>query len=138
MEERRHDRAIVRARVAIQFFHVGWQGWRLLGRTREELRLSRRCAYLPYPRAQYTLKVENRETWRKALSELRVPSSIHYPSGMHQQPTIVEMYGASPSIPVAEKSGEGVFSLPLYADMPMEHVESVVDAVKKVSIAMGS
>lgn len=82
--------------------------------------------------AQYTLRVQKRDVFQKALMEVGVPTSIHYPKGMHQQPALAE-YAPSQPLTVTESVCEEVISLPLYADMPEEHVAYVVEKVKAVT-----
>ena len=81
--------------------------------------------------AQYTLASEKREAWIGALKELGVPTSIHYPKGLHQQPAMTA-FKPDYALPITETSGEQVFSIPLYADMSQEHVDHVVSSFKKI------
>ena len=85
--------------------------------------------------AQYTVKVDKRDSFQKQLMELGVPTSIHYPKGMHEQPALKEFAPSGP-LAVTEDVCEKVISLPLYADMPMEHVEYVVEKVKEVALKL--
>ncbi len=80
--------------------------------------------------AQYTIKVQNRGEVQKQLAELGVPTSVHYPKGMHEQPALAQFAPKEP-LPVTERVCEEVLSLPLYADMPDEHVAYVIEQVKK-------
>lgn len=82
--------------------------------------------------AQYTIKVDNRDGFQKALAELGVPTSVHYPKGMHEQPALAQ-YRPSRKLEVTETVCNQVLSLPLYADMPDAHVQHVVEAVQKVA-----
>ena len=77
---------------------------------------------------QYTLLVENRERFAQRLQELGVPTSIHYPLGMHEQPIYKSM---NVRLPVTEKVSKRVISLPLYPDMPLSDIEKVIEGVKK-------
>ena len=82
--------------------------------------------------AQYTLRVKNRGAFQKSLSERGVPTSIHYPKGLHQQPAM-KAYAPKKPLKVTETICEQVISLPLYADMPEEHMNYVADQVVEVS-----
>ncbi len=82
--------------------------------------------------AQYTIRVKNRPAFQKALSDKGVPTSIHYPKGMHQQPALSHFAPAS-GLEVTETLCEEVLSLPLYADMPEAHIEHVIKSVKEVA-----
>lgn len=80
--------------------------------------------------AQYTLAVENRDQFIKDLEKEGVPTSVHYPYGMHEQPVYKHL---NVSLPITEKLSKKVVSLPLYPEMPQDHVKTVIDAVKKIS-----
>lgn len=82
--------------------------------------------------AQYTLRVQKRGEFQQKLSALGVPTSIHYPKGMHQQPAL-SMYNPGRGLEVTEALCEEVISLPLYADMPSSHVDHVIQTVKSVA-----
>ena len=81
--------------------------------------------------AQYTVLVENREQFASKLKELGVPTSVHYPSPLHHQPVYKELRDRY-NLPGTEKAAKRCISLPLYADMPDEHVSRVIAAVKQV------
>ena len=76
---------------------------------------------------QYTLVVEQRESFIKALSDKGVPTSVHYPMGIHEQPIYKDIYEP---LPITEHLSQRVVSLPLYPTIPQEHIEQVIDAVK--------
>lgn len=82
--------------------------------------------------AQYTLLVGTgddggREVFIKRLEELGVPTSVHYPMGIHAQPVYKNIYRP---LPLTENLSRRVVSLPLYPGMPSEHVEQVISAVQ--------
>lgn len=81
--------------------------------------------------AQYTIRVNDRDGFQKKLMELGVPTSVHYPKGMHQQPAL-EKYAPKHALSVTESVCNEVISLPLYADMPEDHVAYVIDSIRKV------
>lgn len=79
--------------------------------------------------AQYTVQVDNRDALREILSEAGIPTAIHYPKGLHQQPaTAVEK---NASYPVAESTSDRVMSLPFYPGMPSDAVQRVAEALNK-------
>jgi len=83
--------------------------------------------------AQYTLRSTERKKWIDKLLEKGIPTSIHYPKGMHQQPAMAAFLTENTVLPLCEQAAEEVFSLPLYADMPDADVEQVIVAVKEVA-----
>lgn len=82
--------------------------------------------------AQYTLRVNQREKFQDELKSLGVPTSIHYPKGMHEQPALA-VYKPDHALEITETVCHEVISLPLYADMPEDHVGHVIESVKKVA-----
>ncbi|MDX9731939.1 MAG: DegT/DnrJ/EryC1/StrS family aminotransferase [Bdellovibrionales bacterium] len=81
--------------------------------------------------AQYTVLVQDRDAFAAALKAKGVPTSVHYPSPLHHQPVYKELRDKF-KLPEAEKASYSCISLPLYADMPDEHIEHVIKAVREV------
>lgn len=81
--------------------------------------------------AQYTLKVEDRDNVRNKLQELGVPTAVHYPSIMPDQPAL-KGAGRVMDVTVSKNASLSVFSLPMYPDMDESTQDQVIDAVLKV------
>ncbi|MCB0355418.1 MAG: DegT/DnrJ/EryC1/StrS aminotransferase family protein [Bdellovibrionales bacterium] len=82
--------------------------------------------------AQYTLEVqEDREGVRNQLQEMGIPTAVHYPVIMPDQPALKDI-GRVMDVSQARFASEHVFSLPMYADMPVEVQNKVIEAVNKV------
>src|SRR5690606_12765710 len=67
--------------------------------------------------AQYTLSVPDRASFQKKLTEAGVPSAIHYPRTMPDQPWYKENTPCTHDISKARQAAEHVISLPIYPDM---------------------
>jgi UDP-2-acetamido-2-deoxy-ribo-hexuluronate aminotransferase len=80
--------------------------------------------------AQYTLQIPKRETFQKALSEKGVPTAVHYPRTMPDQPAYTDN-GRVVGIEVSRSMAEAVISLPLYPDMNDEQQDYVIDQVNQ-------
>lgn len=78
--------------------------------------------------AQYTLQVPNRETFQKALQADGVPTAVHYPRTMADQPAYQER-GRVLDIDTSRHLADSVVSLPLYPDMTDDIQDHVVKAV---------
>ena len=63
--------------------------------------------------AQYTIRVENREALCKTLKEDGVPTAIHYPSPLSQQPYYA-IRGHISTCQIADKVSKSVVSLPFH------------------------
>jgi UDP-2-acetamido-2-deoxy-ribo-hexuluronate aminotransferase len=64
--------------------------------------------------AQYTIEVENREALQDALQQQGIPTAVHYPFGLHEQPIFKELYGETRSFPKTESAARRVMSLPMH------------------------
>jgi len=78
--------------------------------------------------AQYTLQVSEREKFQKFLQENGVPTAVHYPRIMPDQPAYQEG-GRIVSVEVSRKMAERVVSLPLYPDMTDDLQDHVISTV---------
>jgi len=96
-----------------------------LGLQRLLVRADRDCVW-----AQFTLHLEAREAVQKALLALGVPTAVHYPKPMHQQPAYAA-YGQGRSFPVAERAAQRVMSLPMSADLSEEQQDRVLSALRQ-------
>jgi UDP-2-acetamido-2-deoxy-ribo-hexuluronate aminotransferase len=81
--------------------------------------------------AQYTLTVENRAEFQKKLQELGVPTAVHYPRTMPDQPWYAKQLDRPIEIPISRWLADHVISLPMYPDMDDKTVDVVIDAVLK-------
>lgn len=64
--------------------------------------------------AQYTIEVSNRDAIQDALQQRGIPTAVHYPVGLHEQPIMKTMYPALPSFPMTEHAAKHVMSLPMH------------------------
>jgi UDP-2-acetamido-2-deoxy-ribo-hexuluronate aminotransferase len=78
--------------------------------------------------AQYTVLVDERDSFRARLESSGVPTAVHYPSALHQQPAYAQ-YGVEARLPVAESIASQVLSLPMYPDMPGDLQEVIAHAI---------
>jgi UDP-2-acetamido-2-deoxy-ribo-hexuluronate aminotransferase len=78
--------------------------------------------------AQYTVLVNDRDQVQRRMQELGVPTAVHYPLAMHQQPAYRPLC-ASVSLPVSEDLARRVISLPFSADLDEVQLERVVNAL---------
>jgi len=78
--------------------------------------------------AQYTVMVDERARVQQALQEAGVPTAVHYPRPLHQQPAY-EVFAPVAGCPVAERLAARVLSLPMSADLSEADQDRVVDAL---------
>jgi UDP-2-acetamido-2-deoxy-ribo-hexuluronate aminotransferase len=64
--------------------------------------------------AQYTIEVEHREALQEALQKRGIPTAVHYPFGLHEQPIFKDLYPGAKSYPKTEYAARRVMSLPMH------------------------
>ena len=85
--------------------------------------------------AQYTIRVPNRDQLAQSLKEQGVPTAIHYPKCIHEQPVFEYLGYKMGSFPIAEKASREVISLPMHPWLSSEDKKQVVRAVKQSLMA---
>lgn len=80
--------------------------------------------------AQYTVTVTNRDAFQKKCQELGVPTTVHYPMTMPDQPWYAKNTPQRHDITHARWAAQHVISLPMFPDMTTEQQAKVIAAVK--------
>jgi UDP-2-acetamido-2-deoxy-ribo-hexuluronate aminotransferase len=78
--------------------------------------------------AQYTVLVDDRDGVQHRMRALGIPTAVHYPLALHQQPAYRAL-GADASYPVSEYLAARVISLPMSADLEEAQLLHVVQAL---------
>jgi UDP-2-acetamido-2-deoxy-ribo-hexuluronate aminotransferase len=79
--------------------------------------------------AQYTLRARDREALQARLKEAGVPTAVHYPVPLDQQPAYEHLARAG-STPVSTRLSREVISLPMSADLSAADQDLVINAVR--------
>ena len=79
--------------------------------------------------AQYTIRSSNRDHLRDQLSDLGIPSAIHYPMPLNKQPAVSD---SSTSLEVGNQMSGEVLSLPMHAYMKPDIIEKIKSALNEV------
>ncbi len=82
--------------------------------------------------AQYTVLVEDRDAVQRRMQEQGIPTAVHYPRAMHQQP-VYRPFFTGASFPVSEALARRVLSLPFSADLDETQLGRVVDALAQAT-----
>jgi UDP-2-acetamido-2-deoxy-ribo-hexuluronate aminotransferase len=99
------------------------------------------CQLLPWPDAnrnsvfaQFTVLVHNRDAVQERLKEAGVPTAVHYPIPLNEQPAYAK-FCCPECTPMASMLGKQVMSLPFSADLneaDQDRVcQALVDAIRK-------
>jgi UDP-2-acetamido-2-deoxy-ribo-hexuluronate aminotransferase len=79
--------------------------------------------------AQYTIRVAEREKMEQKLKDRGIPTAVHYPLSLHQQPAYAA-HCVGQSFPVSERLAREVISLPMHADLDESAQQGIVAAVR--------
>ncbi len=80
--------------------------------------------------AQYTVTITNREAFQKKMQELGIPTTIHYPMTMPDQPWYSKNTPQRHDISHSRWAAQHVISLPMFPDMNTDIQQKIIDAAK--------
>ncbi|MBF0158158.1 MAG: DegT/DnrJ/EryC1/StrS family aminotransferase [Magnetococcales bacterium] len=82
--------------------------------------------------SQFTIRISQRDAVQRRLAEEGVPTAIHYPIALHQQPVFSAMlHHQEQDFPVAAQAAREVLSLPMHAFLTRDQQDHVIEAVIK-------
>ena len=84
---------------------------------------------------QYTVRVDERESFVEFLDEQDVGTGVYYPTPIHEQPAYDAFDG---SFPVAEQAARDVVSLPVHPNVSSGEINHVINAVQNYAKAHDS
>lgn len=76
--------------------------------------------------AQYTIQVPNREAVQAKLKQAGIPSAVHYPIPLNQQPAVAD---ARAKLPVGDMLAQRVISLPMHPYLDAATQQRIVAAL---------
>ena len=79
--------------------------------------------------AQYTIEVNDRHQTQEALQQRGIPTAVHYPLGLHQQPILQKMFPHEQSFPNTEYAARRVMSLPMHPYLTEVDQQKIVVAL---------
>lgn len=78
--------------------------------------------------AQYTVLVRERDAHQKRMSEAGIPTAVHYPVPLNEQPAYKHLC-CSDCTPIAQQVAKQVMSLPMSPDLSSEDQNKIVGAL---------
>jgi dTDP-4-amino-4,6-dideoxygalactose transaminase len=81
----------------------------------------------------YVIETDGRDELKAALHAAGVGTEVHYPLASHLQPACADLGMRLGSLPETEVLAGRVLSLPMYPELPIEHVERVAEIVSRLS-----
>jgi len=79
----------------------------------------------------YVVRVERRAELQKFLAERQIQTMIHYPVPIHLHRAYEDLGFRRGAFPVAERLADEVLSLPMFAELADEQIDSVCDAIRE-------
>ncbi|MBV7388039.1 DegT/DnrJ/EryC1/StrS aminotransferase family protein [Pasteurellaceae bacterium TAE3-ERU1] len=73
--------------------------------------------------AQYTIRVQNRTELQEKLKAQGIPTAVHYPIPLNQQPAVKDNHA---NLPVGDKIAKEVMSLPMHPYLNIENIKYIV------------
>ncbi len=77
--------------------------------------------------AQFTIEVDDREPFLAGMKQQGIPTAVHYPVPLHQQPAFLQ---EDVSVPQSENAAGRVVSIPMHPYLTGDEITKVVDAIK--------
>lgn len=78
----------------------------------------------------YAIRSRDRDGLQRVLSADGVPSGLHYPIPVHLQKAHADLGYQAGDFPVSEAAAREVLSLPIYPEMPSQHIDQVAAALE--------
>jgi UDP-2-acetamido-2-deoxy-ribo-hexuluronate aminotransferase len=85
------------------------------------------CVY-----AQYTIEVSHRDVVQQELQSLGIPTAVHYPIGLHEQPIFKQLFPENKHYPHSEHAARRVMSVPMHPYLTASQQQQVVGALETV------
>lgn len=80
---------------------------------------------------QYVIRAPRRDALREHLTAHSIGNEIYYPQPLHLQASLQSLGYKLGDFPVSERAAGEVLALPMYPDLRMEELESVVEAIRR-------
>lgn len=78
---------------------------------------------------QYTVEVEDRDLIQEKLSEEGIPTAIHYPCPLFEQPALKDKFRCSGDMSAVTSAAKRVISLPMHPYLNEEQVKKIANAL---------
>lgn len=79
--------------------------------------------------AQYTVEVDDRQSFQQKLQAKGIPTAVHYPIAMHEQEALQHAGYSSGDFPIAERASARVVSLPMHPFLTASEIQIIAQAI---------
>jgi dTDP-4-amino-4,6-dideoxygalactose transaminase len=80
---------------------------------------------------QYVIRAPRRDALREYLTAHSIGSEVYYPQPLSLQTSLEFLGYKKGDFPVSEKAAEEVLALPIYPELRVEELDSVVEAIRR-------
>ena len=80
---------------------------------------------------QYVIRAPRRDALREYLASHSIGSEVYYPQPLSLQESLKFLGYTKGDFPVSERAAEEVLALPMFPELRVEELESVVEAVRR-------
>lgn len=77
--------------------------------------------------AQFTVQLDNRDSVQERLKQVGVPTTIHYPTPVNQQPAVSDVHA---HLPVGDAIATRVLSLPMHPYLSEENISFIASKLR--------
>ncbi|MEE8304224.1 MAG: DegT/DnrJ/EryC1/StrS family aminotransferase [Candidatus Tectomicrobia bacterium] len=85
---------------------------------------------MSWHKAQYTIRVTNRDRVATQLKKYGIPTAVYYATPLHRQAAYKRFPTAPGGLPVSEKLATEVLSLPIHPYLSESDQGRIIDAVR--------
>lgn len=79
--------------------------------------------------AQYSIRVQNRDTLQEKLKEHGIPTAVHYPMPLHLQESFTYLGYKEGDLPIAEKITQEIISLPMNPYLSDDEIDYICEKI---------
>jgi dTDP-4-amino-4,6-dideoxygalactose transaminase len=80
---------------------------------------------------QYVIRAPRRNTLREHLTAHSIGTEVYYPQPLHLQQSLQYLGYKLSDFPISERAATEVLALPMYPELRIEELESVVEAIRR-------
>lgn len=78
----------------------------------------------------YVIRTKKRDALKRYLTSHGIETGIHYPKALHEQPALKYLGVRHGQFPESERASREVLSIPMYPELPQNHVRTVARAIR--------
>ncbi len=82
--------------------------------------------------AQYTFETDDRDMLQEELKKRGIPTAVHYPAGLHEQPIFKKLYPGSRQFPNTEHAARRVLSIPMHPYLSFTDQKKIAAALSDI------